>query len=252
MERINRIAGFLVTRLSGWLWTRRTRVLDDVPVLTLRRWRRQAETVGRLVRNVEQAAARRIDASGQDGVGLQAPADASFSFRPAVLSFPQTPTGHVFPMTGTELSAGVALHHDISPAEIIVRQDRGTDGQYPLIIEVWRGTGSFVSLSLALPEAEAHSVTRDDLIRLSYQLEMEQSCEVFARLNLAHGPNTEQVVRAVELRPGHDWLEFDVHFTQFDPTRTREIWIDLIFNTLPLNRIVVHDLIISRRARLSL
>lgn len=204
------------------------------------------------MRNVEQAAARRIDAAGQDGVGLQAPADAVFSFRPAILAFAQTPRGHVSPLPGTALAEGVTLHHDITPPELIVRQDQGVDGQFPLILEVWRGAGSFLSLSIALPEVEAMAVTRDDLIRLSYKLELEQQCEVFGRLNLSHGPNTEQVVRALDLQPGKDWLEFDVHYTAFDPDRTREIWIDLIFNTRPLNRIVIHDLMISRRGRLSL
>ncbi|WP_240910451.1 DUF6478 family protein [Pontivivens nitratireducens] len=214
------------------------------------RWTRQARKLGRIAREIEMDGGVRLASRSQRPTGM--PDDAEILHRPSILAIRQTPGGHVSPPSGAQLAADVSLHHDMNPPRIVTRQIQRDEGHHDFALDIWNTQGSFMSLALALPSEQMAKIAREDLIRLDYTIELEQRCDVFARLNLVHGPNTEQVVRQLDLRNQGDVLEFDVHYTAFDPTRAREIWIDLIFNTRPLNRVVVRDLVISRRPRLSL
>ncbi|SOH93999.1 hypothetical protein SAMN06273572_10324 [Monaibacterium marinum] len=222
------------------------RVRDDVAG----RWTRQARKLGRVARQLE------MDGSIRSGIAQHRPEllpeDAEILHRPSILRVLQTPSGQVSPATGTELSADVSVHHDMSPPRIVAHQMPRSQGRHEYALDIWNVRGNFVSLALALPPEQVSRIGKDDLIRVDYTIALEQQCDVFARLNLAHGPNVEQVIRQLDLRKQNDVLEFDVHYTAFDPTRAKEIWIDLIFNTRPLNRVVIRDIVISRRPRLSL
>jgi len=244
------IVGNLVIRWATRILRRRHRKLMTTRDDLAGRWTRQARKLGRVARELEMDGDVRLATHAQRPTAL--PDDAEILHRPSILSIRQNPTGHVSPLSGAELAADVSLHHDMVPPRIVTRQIQRDEGHHDFALEVWNVQGSFVSLALAFPSEQVAKIGRDDLIRLDYSIELDQRCDVFARLNLMHGPNTEQVVRQLDLRNAGDVLEFDVHYTAFDPTRAREIWIDLIFNTRPLNRAVIRDLVISRRPRLSL
>jgi hypothetical protein len=70
---------------------------------------------------------------------------------------------------------------------------------------------------------------------------------MFARLNIRHGPNTEQVVR--ELATGDPVAEFDLACTNVNERRIEALWLDLIIDRPAMNRIVFTDVTFARYPR---
>ncbi|QPH52952.1 DUF6478 family protein [Pontivivens ytuae] len=252
LARLTGLWGVILTRLTAGLWTRRLTRAEGVEAKVLRRWRAQSRRLLRLTRTLDELATRRLNGPVSTSAVIEVPPDATMVFRPALLATAQEPAGHAGPASNTAVAPGVTLFHDMPRADALIRQRPGPDGRHACEIELWGGGGSFLSLALALPEAEAQATRREDLIRLAYDIGAEHPTEIFARLNLSHGPNVEEVVRQVDLRAGTNWLEFDVFYTDFEPERVNEIWIDLMFDPRTANRITLRDILILRRPRLSL
>ena len=77
-----------------------------------------------------------------------------------------------------------------------MRNSREADlAPFGLRMDVFSFDGSFLSLVLDLPFEAVDGLTRRHLIRVDTIVEMEKPLEIFARLNIKHGPNTEQLVR---------------------------------------------------------
>ncbi len=90
---------------------------------------------------------------------------------------------------------------------------------------------------------------RRHLIRLETIVEMEKPLEIFARLNVRHGPNTEQLVRELPLNEQNVMVEFDLGYTRLYEKRIENAWIDLIFEGPEMNQVILRDLTLSRRPR---
>ena len=73
--------------------------------------------------------------------------------------------------------------------------------------------------------------------------------EIFARLNLQHGPNTEQMVREMPVNDGRAIAEFDLAYTSVNERRLEKVWLDLIFEGPQMNQVILRDLTFSRRQR---
>ena len=68
------------------------------------------------------------------------------------------------------------------------------------------------------------------------------------RLNIRAGANTERQPQTI--RPGQpETLEFDLFHAQFFEGAVEAAWIDLIITTPEPGRIVIRDLVLSRRPR---
>ena len=93
---------------------------------------------------------------------------------------------------------------------------------------------------------------RRHLIRLETLIEMEKPIEIFARLNIQHGPNVEQLVRELPLHQDEVVVEFDLAYTNLNEKRVEKLWLDLIFEGPENNQIIVRDLTFSRRPRAEL
>ena len=79
-------------------------------------------------------------------------------------------------------------------------------------------------------------------------IETEKKLEIFARLNVRHGPNTEQLVR--ELPPGEETMvEFDLAYSSLNEKRVERLWLDLIFEGPEMNQILLRDITLTRRPR---
>jgi Family of unknown function (DUF6478) len=109
--------------------------------------------------------------------------------------------------------------------------------------------GSFLSLVINLPDAAMQGLTLRHLVRLDVVVDMERPIEIFARLNVRHGPNTEQIVRELPRGGGTAMVEFDLAYTRMNEKRVERAWIDLIFEGPAMNQITLRDLILSRRTR---
>jgi len=72
---------------------------------------------------------------------------------------------------------------------------------------------------------------------------------MFERLNLRHGPNTEQIVRELDLSTREMFVEFDLFYTKFKEVRAQSLWFDLIFESPSMNQITIRDVSVIRRRR---
>ncbi|MGJ8603278.1 MAG: DUF6478 family protein [Marivita sp.] len=237
----------------------------------LRRFRRWAETarhadLRELRRN--RAAARRLkyhldeliyvadDRLGLPVLGNQAvpvPYDADWSWRPEAWCGPLSVQGMSAVANKAMLGREVTLFHDCSQSELTLRQLRNTSADdlaaYGLRLDVFRFDGSYLSLVIDLPAEATVGLKRKHLIRFDAIVDLERPLEIFARLNVQHGPNTEQIVRELPVTDRELVVEFDLAYTKLNEKRVEKVWIDLIFENPDMSQVVLRDLYFSRRPR---
>lgn len=240
----------------------------------LRRFRRWAETardtdLKDLRRN--RAAARRMryhldelihvadDRLALPVTGNQAvpvPYDADWSWRPELFCGPLPVPGISSVENKSTLGREVTLFHDCAESELTLRQLRNTSAEdlaaYGLRLDVFQFDGSYLSLVIDLPDAAAYDLKRRHLIRFDAIVELERPLEVFARLNIQHGPNTEQIVRELPSNDRALVVEFDLAYTKLNEKRVERLWVDLIFENPEMSQVVLRDLYFSRRPRAEL
>ena len=83
-------------------------------------------------------------------------------------------------------------------------------------------------------------------------VELERPLEIFVRLNVRHGPNTEQIVHQMIVKDGVGVVEFDLAYSKINEKRVEKIWMDVIFEMPESNQILLRDLTFSRRIRAEL
>ena len=240
----------------------------------LRRFRRWAETarssdLRELRRN--RAAARQMrfhldelihvadDRLALPVIGNQAvpvPYDADWSWRPELWCGPLAVPGIAAVDTKSMLGREVTLFHDCAKSELTLRQLRNTReddlAAYGLRLDVFRFDGSYLSMVIDLPEDSAKGLKKRHLLRMDTIVEMEKPLEIFARLNVKHGPNTEQIVRELPLHEEEVMVEFDLAYTKLNEKRVERMWVDLIFEGPEMNQIILRDVTFSRRPRAEL
>jgi Family of unknown function (DUF6478) len=119
-------------------------------------------------------------------------------------------------------------------------------------MDVFRFDGSFLSLALDLPRAASEGLEKRHMIRLTAVAEVEKPIEIFVRLNIKHGPNTEQLVEELPLGPGESFVDFDLAYSALNEKRIDHIWVDLIFEAPEMNQVMLRDVTLSRRPRAEL
>ncbi len=148
---------------------------------------------------------------------------------------------------------GATVFHDCRRSELTVRQIRNTRAAdiapFGLRMDVFRFDGSFLSLVIDLPPEAAQGLRLKHLIRLDVIVEMEKPLEIFARLNIKHGPNVEQIVRELPLAAEEVMVEFDLAYSKVNEKRVERLWVDLIFEGPEMNQIILRDTTFSRRPR---
>ena len=237
----------------------------------LRRFRRWAETARDMdLRDLRRnrAAARRLkyfldellyvadDRLALPVLGNQSvpiPYDADWSWRPEIWCGPLAVQGISAVENKSMLGKEVTLFHDCAQSELTLRQLRNTSVEdlaaYGLRLDVFRFEGSYLSLVIDLPPDATVDLKRKHLIRCDLIVELERPLEIFARLNVQHGPNTEQIVRELPLNDRELAVEFDLAYTKLNEKRVEKVWIDLIFENPEMSQVILRDLFFSRRPR---
>ena len=151
---------------------------------------------------------------------------------------------------------GATIFHDCRRSELTVRQIRNTReadiAPFGFRMDVFRFDGSFLSLVVDLPEDAARGLKQNHIIRMDVIVEMEKPLEIFARLNIKHGPNIEQIVRELPLNEEEVMVEFDLAYSKINERRVEKLWVDLIFEGPEMNQIILRDVTFSRRPRAEL
>lgn len=182
-----------------------------------------------------------------------APHNADWSWRPDLWSGLRSRCKHVAAISQTKLDDDVTLFHDCPRCELSLRQLRNHDvshrAPYGMCFEVFHFEGSFLSIVLDLPEDGSAGLTRRHILKVNMLAEMERQVEVFVRLNLVYGPNTEQLVRELDVSTQDLFVEFDLASAKVNEKRITKSWIDVIFENPQMNQVVLRDMVLSRRPR---
>ena len=91
-------------------------------------------------------------------------------------------------------------------------------------MDVFRFDGSFLSVVIEAPQSASDGLQRRHIVRANAIMEVEKPIEVLARLNIKHGPNTEQLV--LELPHGQEdsMVEFDLGYSELNEKRIERMW----------------------------
>lgn len=181
------------------------------------------------------------------------PHGTDWSWRPDLWRGPLPVPGVSSAPTKSRLGEEVTLFHDCRFSELTLRQLRNLREEdlapFGLRMDVFNFDGSFLSIVLDLPGAAADGLKKSHLIRVSSIIETEKPLEIFARLNIKHGPNTEQIVRELPLTDKDIVVEFDLAYSRLNEKRIEKIWLDLIFEAPEMNQVTIRDLNFCRYRR---
>ena len=257
------MSGRIARGIEGWhqrrteaRWARLAETLTDLESHDLRALRTEARGMRRQIDRVMQAADARL-AVPATGAGLpQMPLGTDWSWRPDLWRGVLADPGAVASGDRTALGDGVALYHDCPLGEVVVRQIRNERPEdrapYGLAIDVFGFRGSFLSLALTLPEAAVEGLKARHLVRAALVIDCDAPVRAFARLNIKHGPNLAQPVSALPGQGREKLAEFDLAYAGLNDRRIERSWLDLILNDAGMSRIVIRDLVVSRRPRAEL
>lgn len=217
----------------------------------LRQWRGRARGLRRHLDRVLAVAEDRLALPAIGSNALRRPIGTDWAWRPDLWRLHLAVPGIAGAQNRTAVTEGVVLFHDCRLAELTARQIRNTRAEdiapYGLSLDVFRFEGSFLSASIDLP-ADVTAGLRH-VFRMDVLIETERPLETFARLNIRHGPNVEQLVRELQRTAEGHVVEFDLAYGKFNEKRVDKLWIDLIFEGPSMNRIILRDLTLSRRVR---
>jgi hypothetical protein len=241
---------------------------------TMRRWERIAEQAARmrlselrqvrlralqlraLLDRVVHTADSRLTLPLIGSNAFQKPLHSDWAWRPQLWRGPISPPGVASAETKTSFGEEVTLFHDCRISELTVRQVRNTReadlAPFGLKMDVFNFDGSFLSLVVELPPEGVQGLKRKHLVRMNAVVDTENRLEIFARLNVRHGPNTEQLVRELPLGEDEIMVEFDLAYTKLNEKRVEAAWVDLIFEGAQMNQVVLRDVTFSRRPRAEL
>ncbi|CUH87001.1 hypothetical protein PH5382_00920 [Phaeobacter sp. CECT 5382] len=181
------------------------------------------------------------------------PHGTDWSWRPELWRGPLPVPGLSSVPSKSQLGEEITLFHDCDISELTLRQLRNSREEdlapFGLRMDVFQFDGSFLSLVIDLPTSACDGLTRQHLLRVDCIIETEKPIEVFARLNIRHGPNTEQLVREFPLGEKNVSVEYDLAYSNLNEKRIEKIWLDLIFEAPDMNQVILRDLTFARHRR---
>ena len=245
---------FFARTVSRWARAARLAATADLP--SLRKQRLRARQLKAHLDRLIHVADERLALPMIGSTAFPKPHNADWAWRPELWRGPLPTPGLSSVQTKSMLGNEITLFHDCAYSELTLRQLRNTReadlAPYGLRLDVFRFDGSFLSLVVDLPEDGVTGLRRNHLVRMDVIVEMEKPLEIFARLNIQNGPNTEQLVRELPLNDETVMVEFDLAYSKLNEKRVDRAWIDLIFEGPEMNQVVLRDLTFSRRPRAQL
>lgn len=192
---------------------------------------------------------------GEDGISR--PDQCDWAARPGPWCERMRPRGLACVPSPTALPGGMTLFHDASDPQLCLRQEGRSNmpeaarggALFGLVLEVYRFDGSFISLVHDLPDGAVQGLTLNHYITVDLRIEREHPVEIYARLNIQHGPNVENLVRQVNVKDGRGIAEFDMAYSTINEKRIEKAWLDLIVEGPEMTRIALWDMTLTRAPR---
>lgn len=247
----------LFHRRSLGRWSRLASGAADMPLEDLKALRARARQMRRELDRLLYQADQRLSAPLIEGDPIYRHPSSDWVWRPDVWRAPIDPLGFAWVSSGDRLGQDVKVFHDARTSGLGLRQMRNARPEdyapFSLQFETYDFDGSFFSVVLDLPGDAAESMKLKYVLRLDIALESEGPIELIARINIKHGPNTDQIVREIPLEsdgaPQGTMMEFDLAYAKINEKRIEKIWLDLIFGNIEMNKVVLRDVSLSRHLR---
>jgi hypothetical protein len=255
--------GRLPQRIAAWhqrrvesRWARIAATADEMDSFEARALRGEARGLRRHLDRALQAADARLAVPAL-GAGLpQMPLGTDWVWRPDLWRGALAEPGMVAAGDRTALGENLALYHDCPLGEVVVRQARNGAPEdrapFGLAIDVFGFRGSFLSLAMNLPPAAVEGLQARHLVRAEMVIDSDRPVKAYARLNVKHGPNLAQPVSSLPEQGRDKLAEFDLAYVDLNDRRIEKVWLDLILNDAAMTRIVIRDVVLSRRPRAEL
>ena len=246
----------ILWRRARAFWSRAANAAHSSDLSVLRRQRNEARILRQKLDELTYVADSRLALPRIGSSSFPKPPGTDWSWRPQLWRGALPNKGMSSVESKTMLGDEVTVFHDCNISELTLRQLRNTReadlAPYGLRMDVFRFDGSFLSLVLNLPDAAADGLLKRHLLRMEAIVEVEKPLEIFARLNVRHGPNTEQIVRELPLEDNTVMVEFDLAYTNLNEKRVEALWVDLIFEGPEMNQVTIRDVTFSRNPRAEL
>lgn len=234
-------------------WARAARNAGATELPQLLRQRNRAQQLKTHLDQLIHTADERLALPKIGAKSFPKPHNADWAWRPKLWRGRLPTPGISSVQTKSKLGDEVTLFHDCEFSELTLRQLRNLREEdlapYGLRMDVFKFDGSFLSLVIDIPEEGIKDLKRTHLIQMDAIVELEKPLEIFARLNIKNGPNTEQIVRELPLRLDSHRVEFDLAYSNLNEKRVERAWIDIIFEGPQMNQVVLRDITFSRRPR---
>lgn len=238
------------------LWSRAVRSARNADLSDLRFVRDRARLLRHKLDELLRVADNRLALPRIGSTAFPRPGGTDWFWRPNLWRGTLNVRGASNVESKTSIGDEVTLFHDCRRSELTFRQLRNQREEdlaaYGLRLDVFRFDGSFLSIVVELPTEACSGLKRRHLIRLDTIVELEKPLEIFARLNIRHGPNTEQIVRELPLEEDNVFVEFDLAYTKLNEKRIERMWIDLIFDGPEMNQVTLRDVTFARYPRAEL
>lgn len=246
----------LLFRRSLTRWSAAARGAANAELGLLRRQRARARQLRQRLDELLHVADMRLALPRIGSSAFHRPVGTDWSWRPALWRGPLPYKGMSSVESRTMIGDEATVFHDCRISELTVRQVRNQReadlAPFGLRMDVFRFDGSFLSIVVELPADSCQALRKRHLLRLDTIVETEKPLEIFARLNIKHGPNVEQIVRELPLGASEVFVEFDLAYTKLNEKRVERMWLDLIFEGPEMNQITIRDLTFARYPRAEL
>jgi hypothetical protein len=234
-------------------WQQAAAQAAKMPLPQLRQQRNQARDLRAQLDRVIHIAEGRLALPQIGSSFFPRPHGTDWSWRPELWRGTMPTPGISSVPSKSKLGEEITLFHDCAISELTLRQLRNSREEdlapFGLRMDVFKFDGSFLSLVVDLPADACTGLARHHLMRIDSIIETEKPIEIFARLNIRHGPNTEQLVRELPMGEKDITVEFDLAYSDLNEKRIERIWLDLIFEAPDMNQVVLRDLTFARHRR---
>ena len=246
------LIGRFLHRRSVARWRASTAEVGDTQTGDLDTQVQMAKRTARRIRDFQAEAAAKLALPRPGSSTFPRPAGTDWSWRPKPWRMACPELGLSPALPKDNITNELLIFHDCKSREITLRQTRNTRdidlSPYGMTLEVFYFDGSYLSLVIEVPPASCEGLRKNQLIRLATVITRERPTKIYARLNVKHGPNTEQILLTL---PDEEeaFVEFDLAYSQLIEARAERMWIDLLIEDPNMNKITFRDLNLSRYPR---
>lgn len=249
----SRLIDFLGHGGSVRRWAQAARMAPKLDLNKLRQARQKARQLRVHLDEVVHVADNRLALPRIGSNAFYRPGGTEWSWRPQLWRGPLGERGRAALPSKAELGNEVTVFHDCKISELTFRQVRNNKEEdlapFGLRMDVFRFDGSFLSLVVDLPESASDGLKRRHIVRADLIIDVEKPLEIFARLNIKHGPNTEQILQEIPAGEKEATVEFDLGYSEINEKRIERLWLDLIFEGPEMNQVTIRDVTFCRFPR---